>query len=45
LVGAMRSVPVEIQKRQIAHFAKADPAYGAGVAEGLGVKLTEVAAE
>ena len=40
----MRSVPEEIQKRQIAHFAKADPAYGAGVAEGLGVKL-EAAAE
>ena len=45
LVGAMRSVPVEIQKRQIAHFAKADPAYGAGVAEGLGLKIAEVAAE
>jgi catalase len=45
LVGAMRGVPVEIQKRQIAHFAKADPAYGAGVAEGLGLKVTEAAAE
>jgi Catalase/Catalase-related immune-responsive len=44
LVGAMRGVPVEIQKRQIAHFAKADPAYGADVAEGLGVKVTEAAA-
>ncbi|MGH7042501.1 MAG: catalase-related domain-containing protein [Acetobacteraceae bacterium] len=32
---AMKSVPREIQERQIGHFAKADPAYGAGVAERL----------
>jgi catalase len=36
IAGAMASVPHEIQARQIAHFAKADPAYGAGVAQRLG---------
>lgn len=34
---AMASVPKEIQERQVAHFAKADPAYGAGVARRLGL--------
>jgi catalase len=31
IANAMRSVPKEIQERQLAHFDKADPAYGAGV--------------
>jgi catalase len=30
-------VPDFIQRRQIGHFAKADPAYGAGVAARLGL--------
>src|SRR5207244_11925947 len=30
---------VEIQKRHIANCSKADPAYGAGVAKALGLKL------
>jgi len=37
IVGAMATVPREIQLRQIAHFTKADPAYGEGVAKGLGI--------
>lgn len=37
IVGAMKTVPLEIQLRQIAHFTKADPAYGVGVAKGLGL--------
>ena len=37
IVRAMQGVPEEIQRRQIAHFDKADPAYGAGVAKGLGL--------
>jgi catalase len=37
IVGAMKTVPREIQERQVAHFSKADPAYGEGVAKGLGV--------
>ena len=35
IAAAMQSVPKEITDRQIAHFAKCDPAYGAGVAEAL----------
>ncbi len=37
IVRAMRPVAREIQERQIAHFSKADPAYGEGVAQGLGL--------
>jgi catalase len=37
IVGAMQGVPREIQVRQIGHFTKADPRYGAGVAKGLGI--------
>jgi catalase len=36
IVGHMSSVPERIQRLQIGHFMKADPAYGRGVAEGLG---------
>jgi len=43
IVGAMRTVPVELQKRQIAHFHKADPAYGEGAAKGPKTSMTDVA--
>ena len=39
VVRAMEPVPAEIQERQIGHFRKADPAYGDGVAQGLGLLL------
>jgi catalase len=42
LVGAMKDVPKYIQVRQLQHFYKADPAYGQGVATGLGVDMKEV---
>ena len=42
LVGAMKPVPEEIQVRQIRHFIKADPALGAGIAQGLGVSMAKV---
>ncbi len=45
IVAAMAPVPEAIQRRQIAHFSKADPAYGAGVAKGLGIDIGLVAAE
>ncbi|CAN7541040.1 catalase [Rhizobacter sp. LjRoot28] len=32
IAGAMAGVPAEIQQRQIAHFTRADPAYGQAVA-------------
>jgi catalase len=38
LAEAMAGVPEEIVRRQLAHFAQADPAYAAGVAKALGLK-------
>ena len=35
----MASVPHEIQLRQICHFFRADPAYGMGVAQALGLDI------
>ncbi|MBF9233309.1 catalase [Microvirga alba] len=46
IAEAMQGVPVEIVKRQIAHFYRADKAYGLGVAKRMGVQaeaLTEAA--
>ena len=39
LVRALKPVPVIIQTRQLQHFHKADKAYGAGVAQGLGISI------
>lgn len=39
IVNSMKNVPKEIQERQIKHFYQADPAYGEGVAKGLGIKI------
>jgi catalase len=35
----MAGIPEKIMRRQIIHFSKADPAYGAGVAKALGLDL------
>ena len=37
IVGAMQSVTEDVQRRQLAHFYKADEAYGTGIAKGLGL--------
>ncbi len=37
IAAEMRGVPEDIARRQIGHFSKADPAYGAGVAQRLGL--------
>jgi catalase len=42
IVASMNSVPQRIQELQIQHFHKADPAYGAGVAKGLGLDIEQV---
>jgi catalase len=42
IVGAMKSVTRDVQLRQLGHFIKADPAYGSGIAKGLGVDPSEV---
>jgi catalase len=41
LAGHMKSLPERIAKLQIEHFTKADPAYGRGVAEALGIGVGE----
>ena len=43
IVNAMKTVPKEIQERQVGHFFKADPEYGKGVAEGLGLPVPRAA--
>jgi catalase len=40
--AAMDGVPVEIIKRQVAHFYKADPDYGIGVATRLGLSVGDL---
>ncbi|MGO1119349.1 catalase [Rhodovibrionaceae bacterium A322] len=45
IAGAMAGVPDAIIARQLAHFDKADPAYGAGIAKALGRQGQPAAAE
>src|SRR3984893_11010604 len=43
IVGSLGSgVPPRIQELQILHFYKADPAYGTGVAKGLGLNIDTI---
>ena len=42
IIASMKSVPQRIQEVQIRHFYKADPAYGAGVAKGLGLNIEKI---
>ncbi len=44
IAGAMHGVPEAIVARQIGCFTKADPAYGAGVAERLRTRTPEAVA-
>jgi catalase len=45
ITEAMAGVPEAIVQRQLAHFYKADPAYGEGVTRALGLELKLEAAE
>src|SRR5260370_33149402 len=46
IVGNLgNGVPQRIQELQIQHFYKADPAYGTGVAKGLGLKIESIIAK
>jgi catalase len=36
-VGSLSKVPVEIQKKMVEHFTRADPNYGGGSAKELGL--------
>lgn len=40
IVNSLKTVSVSIQKRMVSHFKKADPAYGEGVAKGLGLRVS-----
>jgi catalase len=42
--AAMEGVPMEIVKRQVAHFYRADPDYGIGVATRMGLSASDVPA-
>jgi catalase len=42
IVSTMKSIPQRIQELQIQHFYKADPAYGTGVAKGLGLNVDAI---
>ena len=41
IVASLKHAPKRIQEKQIGHFLKADPAYGAGVAKALGIEVGE----
>jgi len=46
IVGSLgNGVPKRIQELQIQHFYKADPAYGTGIAKGLGLDINAVVAK
>src|SRR5260370_40592565 len=42
IVASMKNVPDHIQERQLWHFKRADPAYGGGVAQGLGWEIKDI---
>jgi len=42
IVGSLGNAPKRIQELQVQHFYKADPAYGSGVAKGLGLDVEAV---
>jgi catalase len=42
IVGSLGNTPRRIQELQVQHFYKADPAYGSGVAKGLGLDIDAV---
>ncbi|WP_083901612.1 catalase-related domain-containing protein [Azospirillum sp. B4] len=39
VAASMRGLPPALQQRQLAHFGRTDPAYGAGLAARLGLSL------
>ncbi len=45
LADAMQDVPEFIVRRQLAHFYKADPAYGRGVAAALNIDISDIEKE
>ena len=44
IANAMTGIPERIIKLRISHFTKADPAYGRGIAQALGLTTPQEAA-
>jgi catalase len=44
IAAGLSQTPRNIQERQLCHFFRADPAYGEGVANGLGIPVKELVA-
>jgi catalase len=44
IAAGLSQTPRQIQERQLCHFFRADPAYGEGVANALGIPVKELAA-
>ena len=42
IMSSLKHTPLRIQELQVQHFCKADPAYGTGVAKGLGLDVEAV---
>jgi catalase len=42
IAAAMQGVPVDIVRRQVAHFFRADPDYGIGVATRMGLSVADL---
>jgi catalase len=42
IVGSLGQTPNRIQELQVKHFYKADPAYGTGIAKGLGLDIKAI---
>ena len=38
IAGSLGKVPKNLQEKMVAHFSKADPAYGEDVAKALGLR-------
>ncbi len=45
VIGSLGQTPKRIQELQVTHFYKADPAYGMGVAKGLGLAVSQLWSE
>lgn len=43
IADSLKNAPRDIQARMLCHFFRADPAYGAGIARGVGIEMDSAA--
>lgn len=43
IAGSLKHAPRDIRQRMLCHFFRADPAYGGGIAHGVGIKVDPAA--